>query len=73
MWEIYFKSILIIFISDIIYLVDLIKQPLEYNFLNISKAMAGVVRFELTNDRVRADCLTTWRYPKILKLHSNFK
>ena len=34
------KSIVIIFISAIIYLVDLIKQLWEYNFSNISKVIA---------------------------------
>ena len=28
--------------------------------------MAGVVRFELTDDGVRVRCLTAWRYPNIV-------
>ncbi|MGN1379630.1 MAG: hypothetical protein ACI4XR_04495 [Bacilli bacterium] len=34
------KSVVIIFISAIIYLVDLIKQLWEYNFSNMSKVIA---------------------------------
>lgn len=47
-----------------------------YLHLQKNSYLAGVVRFELTNDRVRADCLTTWRHPNIYKIFNwfdNFK
>lgn len=33
--------------------------------ISVCFILAGVVRFELTHDRVRADCLTAWRHPNL--------
>ena len=49
---------------------DSLKTNLYQAFQKVRRniSLAGVVRFELTNDRVRADCLTTWRHPNVYNL-----
>ncbi len=34
--------------------------------------LAGVVGFEPTHVRVRAECLTAWRYPNIILISYHF-